>query len=135
MTFYFSPTRKYGLASMNLRTKNLQMDASHQKKPRANHHQMLDTDLAPSFSSHSPAGDALYPHSPPSSHNISAEAVEAPEPNLRPTRGHRHEDRDGSGGQLAENRDDDEETQWSDAVGGNKDARLALGGEQAGTSL
>ena len=120
---------------MNLRTKNFQVDASHQKKPAATHHQMMDMDLAPSSSSHSPAGDALYPHSPPSSHKTSADVVEAPEPNSRPTRGHRREDRDGSGDQLVESRDYDEETQCLDAVGGNKDVRLAVGGEQAGTCL
>lgn len=62
-------------------------------------------------------------------------AVAALEPNSRPTRVHRREDRDGSREQLVGNRDYDEETQCLDVVGGNKDARLALEGEQAETCL
>jgi hypothetical protein len=135
LEWHLSPRYNDVLASMN--PKNLQVDVSHQKKPTTTlsaHPRTLDTDLAPSSSSQSPAGDAPCPHSPPSSHNIDA-AVEAPEPNSRPTRGHRREDRDGSRERLVGNRDYDEETQCLDAVGGNKDARLALGGGQAETCL
>lgn len=126
----FSPTHNDDLASMNL-----QVDASHQKKPTTTlsaHRQTLDKDLAPSSSS--PAGVVPCPHSHPSSHNIAA-AAEAPEPNWRPTGGPQREDRDGAREHLVGNTDYDEETQCLDVVGENKDALLALGGEQAETCL
>lgn len=92
-------------------------------------HQIQDKDSALFSLSRPPAGDVPSPHTPPSSQKAPLKVVEAVEANSRSAGVDRREDRDASLEPLVGSRDCDEETPCVDAVGENKDARLALAAE------